>query len=398
MNDININVVNGGLGRRLPLTDMISGLIASAAVGTSSMVLGTSYKLNTLDDAIALGLSAEHDEANNQLVYEHIKEFFRINPNGTLWFRPVEKTVSYAEMLDPTETGTAKQLLVDAGGQINQLAAAYNPATAVTGDAAMLAAIPKAQLLVADAFTLHRPLHVLLEGRGFDQAGIVTDLHTKNAPGVSVMIGQDASIAALTDHFEFYGAVGTLLGTVSLAAVNVNVAWVGKFNVLGDTLVDWSISSTGSTALSESDLDDLNDSAYIFFRNHAGRAGIYFNDSHTATDLESDFLTIENNRTLNKAARLIRQALLPQLNAPVKVDPSTGFLPLEVVKAIEALGNKALEDGMMKNDELSGFTFEIDEEQDILASSNLECELSLIPTGTARTITIKIGFTNPFNS
>jgi hypothetical protein len=397
LNNIIITKVDGGLGRTLPLTDMISGLIANGVAVGGGLQLGTTYKLQRIDDAIALGITAAYDTANDVLLYEHIKEFFRINSNGILWLLVVAKTVTFADMVDKSIATNAKKLLIDANGDINQLGVAFNPAVASASDVELLAAIPKAQLLAVEEYELHRPVHIVLEGKGFDSTS-VTNLHTLNVPNVSVMVGQSKAVAGTSAHTTRYGAVGTLLGAISLASVNENIGWVRKFPLLGDNLQDFSIMNVDSLTITESLKNDLNDKGYIFFNRPARKTNIYFNDSHTGAELTSDFLYIENNRTINKATRIIYDALIDDLNSPINVDPTTGFIPAEVVKAMETLGNKAINDLMLKQGELSGFTFTINEEQNILSTSELETELTLTPTGTARTITVKIGFNNPFNS
>lgn len=405
LNDVTINKVTGGLGRRFPLTDMVSGLLANGAALPGAL-LDTVYKLQSVDDALAMGLDAAYDESMGILVYEHIKEFFRMNPNGTLWFMMVSDEydvsgtptpVTFAMMLDPTLTNYAKKLLIGSGGEINQLAVAFNPVTPVTTDVQLLAAVAKAQLLVDAEYALHRPLHVILEGKGFTSTTI-TDLRDLAAPGVSVMVGQSKAVHALNAAYDKYAAVGTALGAISKAAVNESISWVQKFNVLGDNLQDFAIDGVASASLTPSLLSDINDAGYLFFLNHANFPGIYFNDSHTADVVTSDFCYIENNRTINKATRLIRQAMLPYLNSPVQVNPTTGYIDPVVVKAMEAAGQKAIEEGMSRNSELSGFVFTINEQQNILSSSELASTLELIPTGSARKISIKIGFSNPFNA
>lgn len=396
LNDVTITKVTGGLGRRFPLTDMVSGLLVNGSALPGAL-LDTVYKLQSIDDALAMGFNAAYDESMSILVYEHIKEFFRINPSGTLWFMMVDQDVVFKDMVDPTIDSYAKKLLISANGEINQLAVAYNPTTPVTTDAALLAAIPKAQLLVESEYSLHRPVHVILEGKGFT-SGSISDLRDLLASGVSVMVGQDKSIQAIDSAFAKYGAVGTALGAISKASVNESISWVQKFNVLGDTLQDFSIDGTESASLTSTLLSDINDAGYVFFLNHATFPGIYFNDSHTADAVTSDFCYIENNRTINKATRLIRQAMLPYLGSPVQVNPNTGFIDPVVVKTMEAAGQKAIEEGMSRNSELSAFTFTINEQQNILSTSELACTLELVPTGSARKISIKIGFSNPFNA
>jgi hypothetical protein len=79
------------------------------------------------------------------------------------------------------------------------------------------------------------------------------------------------------------------------------------------------------------------------------------------------------------------------------VDSQNGQLAPNVVAMLETVGSKAITDQLLTVGEISGFTFTIDPEQDILATSQLEAVLGIIPVGTARMIIVKIGFVNPFN-
>lgn len=394
MNDVNVVKVGGGLGRLTPSTDGVSAIIANA-VAAGSFVLGDVYTFRRIEDVTAIGIDAAYDAANNILVYEHLKEAFRINPNIVIWFMGVAQTVLYKDMVDPTNASGAKKLLIAAGGEVNQLAVAYNPTTPVTTTAALLLAIPKAQLLADAEYISHRPLHILLEGAGFDSASF-TSYHGLAAPSVSVFVGQDSTVASANVAFNRYAAIGTLLGAVSLAAVNVNIAWVQNFNLLGDTLVDWAVKNVPSIGVTETIQDNIAAAGLISFRNHANRTGIYFTDSFTCAELTDDYAYIESNRTANKATKLIRAALLPYLNAPITVDTVTGKIDIAEISAMQSAGRKAIDENM-KN-ELSGFTFTIDPDQNILSTSLLETELSLVPTGTARNINVKLGFSNPLNS
>jgi hypothetical protein len=391
LNDVIITKTTGGLGRRNPSGDMISGLLANGVSVTGGVQLGTVYRLKSIQDALALLIDAAYDTANGVLVFEHIKEFFRVNPNGDLYIMLVAKTVSYADMVDKAIAANAKKLLIEAEGQIRQLAVAYNPAVAVTDFTATNAAITKAQELAAEEYVLHRPVDIVLEGKGFNPAS-PENFRVKNAENVAVMVGQAMSVASGN---ATYAAVGTLLGSVSKAKVNECVAWVEKFNVLGGSLEAPGIGGSPVTSFTQGQLTTLNDNGSIYFRTHTGKAGIYFNDSHTATSLTSDYAYIENNRTIHKAVRLVREILLPRLASPVLIDQETGQLSPEVVKSFEGDGRRALE-AMLKNEEVSAIDVFVDPEQNILATSELQISFSIVPTGTARKIAVTIGFSNPF--
>lgn len=410
MNDVTIKKAGGGLGRRNPSGDMISGLMAmgpalaettdaqTSKVITTGIALNTVYRFKSMEDVQKTGLNAAYDTANSVVVYEHINEYFRVNPNGDLYFMLVAVVANgadkYADMLDASKANSAKVLLDAAQGAIKQLAVAYNPNTVISDFVPVTNAISKAQILATAEATEHKPLHIVLEGKGFKTTGI-QDFDKKKAENVSVMLGQAKSIVDKGGSFADYSAVGTLLGAISAAAVNENIGWVEKFNLFGGSLSVAAIGGKAVAEVSEGTLSTIHEKHGIIFRTHVGKAGIYFNDSPTCTEATSDFAYIENNRTINKAIRQIRPALLPRLNSPVLVDPDKGTLSPEVVKSIENDGRRALEE-MVKNDEVSAIDIYIDPKQNILSNSKLEIKFSITPTGTARQIEVTIGFTNPF--
>lgn len=386
MNDVNIYKTSGGLGRREPSTDMISGLIASGVAVGAGAQLDTVYMLSSVKEAEDIGLDADYDTSNSVLVYEHIKEFFRVNLSGVLHILIKDQAKTFKELVEELPT------LTDAAdGDINQTAIAYNPSVPVTDTTALLAAIAEAEIQAAALYSGHKPMLVILEGKGYDVT-TPDDFRALNAANVAVMVGQDYSVAQVDDT---YAAVGTLLGAVSKAGVHVGVDYVRDFNMLGGTLSIASISNMKLSTLSTSQLDTANDKGAIFFRKHVGIAGVYFNDTPTCTKLTDDYAFIENIRTVNKATRIVRATLLPDLGSPVAVDPTSGELDATFVQSMKAAVDKAITEQMPG--ELSGFTFYIDPEQDVLATSRIDTQLSLIPLGKAREIRSDIGFTNPNN-
>ena len=62
---------------------------------------------------------------------------------------------------------------------------------------------------------------------------------------------------------------------------------------------------------------------------------------------------------------------------------------------METLCKAALE-AMLANGEISALEVFVDPLQNILATSELKVVVSIIPTGTARKITVDLGFKNPF--
>jgi hypothetical protein len=193
------------------------------------------------------------------------------------------------------------------------------------------------------------------------------------------------------------------MGLISLAAVSQNIGEkTPEFN-LENKARGWFIKvGLSSNALmstyAANALDTLNTKGYIFAETIPGLAGVYLNDSHSATLASSDYAYIENNRTINKAITLARTALLPKVNSRLFVDPVTGFLAISEIAGLEELTRESVRPMLADGDISGGIDAYIDPEQDLLSTSELEIELTFIPRAIARAITLKIGFSNPFNS
>ncbi|SNR32833.1 DUF2586 domain-containing protein [Flavobacterium sp. ov086] len=378
LNDVVINKLSGGLGRRTPEQDMVSGLLFSGA-STDELDNDKVVLLASLEDAEAYGVT-ELNDVEGQSAYYQIQQFFRMNPSGDLYIMKTAAT-SYEVI-----TGKAKDMQEKANGNIRQMAIIYSGATTFAQtQAAVLKAKTETQLAYAD----YMPFEVILEGKGFsiEEATSLAELTAEN---VSVVVAMDVEKA---EKYPNSAAVGLALGAISKAKVSENIAWIEKFNLTGEGFAKAGFVG-GEEVKALGTLGDLNDKRYIFARTHTGLPGVYFNDSATCTTGTSDFAYVENNRTINKATRLLRTALLPKLASPVLVDID-GKLPQSVSKSFEGLCRSALE-GMIANQEVSAFDVYVDPKQNILATSELKVKAEITPVGTARKIMVDLGFKNPF--
>ncbi|KAF2337978.1 DUF2586 domain-containing protein [Flavobacterium nitrogenifigens] len=434
LNDVVITKLSGGLGRRNPEQDMVSGLLFSG-LETSSLKFDTIKRIASLEDAEALGIDESYD-INGQSAYYQIQQFFRMNPSGDLYVMLVGTEV-YGDTVKK-----AMSMQEKANGNIRQMAIIFSGDTTFAQTKAALAI---AQEQADLAYTDYMPFEIILEGKGFN-AAVETDspsLALLNSENVSVVIAMDVEKAfeqkliqqdtnkayilksgeelvpsqsssdiynvrdadglkkdgsvvlefAFQESYKNTAAVGLALGALSKAKVSENIAWIEKFNLTGNGFAKPGFVG-GKEIKSLGDLRTLNEKRYIFTQTHTGLAGVYFNDSHTCTTGTSDFAYIENNRTVNKATRLLRTALLPKLASPVLVDID-GKLPQSVSKSFEDLCRNALE-GMVANQEVSAFDVYVDPKQNILATSELKVKAEITPIGTARKIMVDLGFKNPF--
>lgn len=385
--DIFITRAQGGLGRQQPTDDGISALITQGVAVANKLVLDTDYELRSVLAAEAIGILATGTFAH---LHQHISEYFRLSPGAVLTVRVVAQTVPLAAILDKANAH-AKSMLVAANGRIKQLAVVLNPVGGyvpdVTAhlDADVLAAIPKAQALAVEEFAQHRPVCILLGAHslGIDPA-TVPDLTALASEFVAVVAGTDA--ASVSEP-----AVGTLLGAISAASVNESIAWVQKFNLTGDGQFLNAGVSNGATIgqLLPGDLGALADKGYLVARQHAGLDGFYFSDSPTCTDESSDYAFIENVRTTNKAARLVRRALLPALNSPLPVN-TNGTLQAQVIGELQGKAVAGL-NVMSQAGEVSALAVYIDPNQNVVSTSKLAVQVRIVPVGVARQIVVSLG-------
>lgn len=136
-------------------------------------------------------------------------------------------------------------------------------------------------------------------------------------------------------------------------------------------------------------LDELDDKGYIFPIKYAGREnGIYISKDQTCS--HGDFRTIARNRTINKSRRAVRAALLPYVNSPLMVNPSTGFLAPSKITAFKTLIGDILAK-MQAAQEISGYAVTIDPNQNVLVDDTLRISYVLVPVGVAVKIYVEEG-------
>jgi uncharacterized membrane protein len=407
LNGVTINKSANGLGKQATSKDMIMGLImggvaTTATSTTSALALNTPVKLLSVDDATSYGIDAAYDTTNSTLVYHHISEFFRTNENGQLWIMLVARTTTLSAMVNPATANMANALLIAANGEINVLGVVRNPATTYTAtlvsglDSEVSPAITMAQTLADAEWDNHRPLHIVIEGRSFNgSAAAALDLRTLNADSVSCIIAQDKDVAATANIHHGYAAVGVMLGLLSAAKVSENIGWVEKFpinDVANGLMVNPSLSSYNLiSSVTPADYTAIHNKGYIMPRVYADDTNVYLNDDHTCAAITNDYSQIVNNRTINKAAKGVYKALLPQTNGAVPVE-ADGTMAAEFVSGLESKGEAPL-DEMKRNDELSAKVIYINPAQNVVTTSKVAVKIRVIPMGCSRYIDVDLGLT-----
>jgi len=322
--------------------------------------------------------------SNLAVQYYHISEFFRVQPKGLLYvgIYGVPSTYNFVEI----------QTIQDfAGGKIRQIGV-FKDAVFSSAD---LTAI---QAVCTTLAGVHKPLSAIYAGniKAVTDLTTLADLATLTANNVSAVIGQDGAGQGnylYVTQGKSITCLGATLGAVAFSKVSEDIAWISKYNMSSGTECDTVGFANGQTltSISQSVLNLLDNRRYIFLIKYVGISGSYYNDSHCAVAVTSDYAYIENNRTIDKAIRGVYSSMLPNLNSPLVLN-SDGTLTDNTVAYFTSQAAVNL-DQMVRDTEVSAFSVTIDPSQNVLTTSTLYITIKLVPIGVARNIVVNIGFT-----
>lgn len=389
MNTVTFNRQGGGLGRRLLGEDHVSGLVFYGLADLNKVEI---IEVEQLD---SMGITA----VLNSVIHYQVSEYFRVNPGSRLFI--------VSKLLNDGQFQEVKQLQQFAQGKIRQIGVID-----LLGVFATIATVSQTiSSRLSELATANMPCSGVLSIHNITAANLLAlpDLHTLGCERLSVCIGQDGSgrgnyVSGIVG--KKVGILGAILGAISKAKVHESIGWVEKQNLVTGTyakvltgnavvareldvvkLIDGTLLGDFTAA----QIQAINNKGYLFPMKHIGYTGTYFNDSYTATTLDSDFATIENNRAIDKAQRGVYIKLLPKISGPVYINPDTGEISADSISSLEAIASLPLEQ-MERDGEVSGFKVFINPSQDVLATSQIVVTLKIVPVGVLREIVVNIGF------
>jgi hypothetical protein len=399
-----INQTNGNLGRVGTSQDGTSLLIGSGIAVGGKFALGDVLgPFTSLSEVETAGITEAYDTTNEVLMHQHAKDFYLGAGDGVaLYIMVVANTVTMTQMVDKTLTHVAKALS-QAQGAIKLVAVSRIPDTIGTiadqFEADIVTAITKAQELVASEFAEpnHRPISVLIEGRNFGgTAASAKDFRTMAANRVSVVVSQDADVAAKDAAFAKYANVGYALGVLAGLPVQRNIGRVKN----GALTIGTPALSSGAllTAVSATDQESLNAKGMIFIKKHVGKDGFFFNDDHTCVPLTDDYAFITSGRVMDKVSRIARTIYVEDLLDEIEIDATTGRLPVSTCKAFQSSVEASVNGQMTANGELAGIEAYVNPAQNVQTTDKLSINISVVKKGTARTIEAELGYAISINN
>ena len=381
LSKVSISVASGGLGRRAPNEDKISGLVFWNGTIPAGFASDKHQKVFTLAEAVALGIV---DATNSEAEYYHVSEFFRLNPEGELWIQ------WNGSSLDPDFT-ELPIFQAASGGEIRQMG--------VISPAVFDGLEPTAIQAQLDLMPDDTPCSVLFTAEMQTLAvGGLFDLRLLSANKVTVVAIQDGGgqgDALATSLSISMCNVGAALGALSSASVEESIGWPDKFNTLSNgTEMEVLKYGTGEliSTLTDTAQGAVKDDGYLVARKYTPNiAGSYWERVPTSIVATDDYAFIENVRVIDKAIRAVSAVLTPQLQRTLTVN-ADGTLTDDVIGYFQDLALNPLTD-MQSNGEISDRAVLIDPTQDVNATSTLEITIQIVPVGIAEFITVTIGLT-----
>lgn len=356
----NLNKGQGGLNRSGESTDAYGALVVFAP-DSGETEFNTVNRLIQPSDAELLGFNAAFDANQEVLVYEHVKEVFRLAPEAILFLIVTNKATPKLFFESPEAIALFRQTK-----DIKRIGFVLNdePVAMVLADQ-----IAASQLFIKNLATDKIYIDgIYLEGRNL--GATAATLRTFNSGNVSVVIAQDPFVASKDVAYAKYAAVGSVLGMRLARKPNENLGSVdivkkpsarkGEENyTLTDSLnglwMDASLSDgTLVSGLSGATKKQLTNFGYIYAGSFEGYPGVYFNGEPTCILSSSDYSSGENNGVWNKAARGIRTALIPKIRGWFKRDVNSGNLKESAITSLQTTAEKPL-NKMMAAEECSGY-------------------------------------------
>lgn len=404
-----VNKLNGGLNRESGTKERVIVLIGGATA-TSQLLHKKVYELIDIKAAEALGITTASDANNAEMIYYHLSEMFRLCPGATFYFIPVDKTLTTAALVADAEILSAIRSIKN----INVIGIAGIASSTIDVINVDVLAL---QGMVNDFAEEHLLIDgVFLEGQAktsakdFFSLGVdIFDLRTLAAANVSVVIAQDPVQTALNAAYQKRAAVGTVLGSVAVRKVHEDLGSVdieekpssrkGEENYsISDMILNRWLSAALSDGtpfknLTVSQQTSLSNKGYIYIGEFADYGGFYLSGCPTAVQKTSDYAYFNYNCIWNKAARIIRNTLIPKVRGKVPSDPDTGYIKSTWTANVESLcENKLL--SIITDGNAEAVDIYINPEQTISEDKPLSVEAKVVVGKIVHEFSVDLGLTN----
>lgn len=389
-NNVNLNTINHGFTATNSVASNVALVAADklgAAINTTGLVSASTGAGTSTDTQFSGGVGSII-----AINYYHVSEFFALAQKIT----GLAQGILYIGIYTSYNGSQLGLLQNFASGKIRQIGV-FLPDTFASS------MVTQSQTYCTTLETENQPLSVLLTA-DFTATTLsaLADMRALSSKNVSVVIAEDkgnngGALVGITGIS--ISSLGATLGTLANAAVHENIGWRQQYDQIHGSEFEELQFVTGEaySVQSTTTLTELTNKGYIYLMKEINIVGSFYNDNPTSTLITSDFAYVQENRVIDKAARLVRENLVPKINSPLYANATTGKLSLATIEdfkneAFKALENMAAAGNISTNEDgtLPAASVVIDPDQD--ASDEVTLAISLVSVRTARQITVNIGF------
>lgn len=374
-------ISSNGLNKASSEVAKTPGLMITGSAVAGTLELSKAYKLYSLKDAEALGIT---ETGSNAFAWKQVNDFYTQAGTGSiLWLMLVAAGTTMASMAD--KDSLAGQFVNDAAGAIRVLGLVKEAQAAPTLDGGMDEDVAEAVMVAEELGQYcqenYRPLRVVVSGNNFSgTVADLTDYSTTDYPHVGIYLANNDG-GKVAD-------IGALLGRIASIPVQRSIARV-KDGAVED---DAAYLTSGEPVDTYADKwDILHDMNYIFLRSFAGRSGFYFSDDNTLAGADNDFNTLARGMVMDEATIIAYDVMVEELSDEVPMTEAGKIHPA-VIKSWQANLERGL-DAMVSAGKLSSADVLIDADQNVLVTDQVIVQVALQPVGYAKKIIVQIGFT-----
>jgi hypothetical protein len=141
--------------------------------------------------------------------------------------------------------------------------------------------------------------------------------------------------------------------------------------------------------------DDMDANRFVVMRSLIGQTGYFIARGRMLASPGSDFSYVQNRRVMDRACTVARSAMLLYLNKAVRMDKVTGYIDERDAIEIESVLRAKLSAALVSDDEVSSIAVSVSRTDNLLSTSTLNVEVSIVPKGYLETIKVTLGFKNP---
>lgn len=400
---VEITLGNGGLGRVSATDDGIAALLLTGTEVTmqvttktdegeevtttkTTLEFGKHYQLSSTKDLDTLGITSK----NNPLVYKEVCSFYAQAGEGAeLHLMVVDPETKLSEMVSTVATSPLSKLIEAAAGRVkivgvNRLNSGNeneDRPKGIDGDA--ITAAGNAQQTAENYAKKIMPFRIFLPAPNWTGENPEFQPSGSSYNRVAMVLASEGQLEG-----QYPAAIGMVLGRAAKAEPQQDLGRV-KFGSLAAN----GYFTDGSVFLEKQGIaDSLNDAGYIFFLNYPGKNGCYLNGCPMACAATDDYAVLNNGRIMDKAMRIAYDTYISEIMDNVKVGDD-GKLPSGVCSSFESMIENAV--ASLMDGQISSFKAYVNPAQNILSTSTLQVECSIVPLGVLKTIKVLLAFSNP---